>query len=168
MAKIEIFPIKVCVRKEEKPEELESIMTITFEPDEESFKKTDTVPNINVNLVVESNKDEHIDYICGLNWFDNFYAHTGIHNLLRRVNFACNIRVSDDVEFSEAAKEKLNASFGVFVSKLKGIIEDMNTYITLWPDTPLFTVTMGTEEEKTEAIEEGTPTEEVKDEPKSE
>ena len=168
--KVEIFPIKICARKEENSEELNSVMTITFEPDEESFKQHETAPTVSIKLTVESNKDEDIDYICSLIWFDHFFTHTGVYNLLRRVNFACHIDVSDKVEFTDAMKEKLNAGFGVFVSKLRSIIDDK--YIILWAENPIFAITMGSENEETpnpeatteETPKEETPMEEVKDE----
>lgn len=165
MSKVEIFPIKIAARKEKTSEELTPIISIDFVPDEESFNKTDSIPTINVNLVIESNEENHINYICGLNWFDNFFTHTGIYNLLRRVNLACNITTSEGLELSDEIKENLNTAFSSFVNKLKTIIDDITTYVTLWPENPAFTITIGKEEP-----EESTPssTEEVKDESKSE
>ena len=172
MTKVEIFPIKICSRKVENPDEFETIMSVNFEPDEESFKQKETAPTISVRLTIESNKPEDIEYICGLNWFDHFFTHTGIHNLLRRVNFACNIEVNDQIEFSDEVKDKLNASFGGFVSKLRTIIDDMDKYVTMWSENPVFAVTMGTKDDaemptSEEAAPEDAPVEEVKDEPKS-
>ena len=178
MIKIEVFPIKVCVKSEAESDKLESIMTVNFEPDEESFKNTDTPPNININLMVESNKEEDINYISELRWFDHFFARTGIGDLLTRVNFACNINVRDDIEFSEEAKEKLNAAFAVFVSKLQSIISDYAKYSVMWAQSPIFTVTLGTKDEIPEeehdhehphdhVHEEETPSEAVEDESKS-
>ena len=147
--KVSIFPIKICARKS--PEELEPIMSIVFVPEEDTFNKPETIPVIDINFLIETNKEEYIDYICSLEWFSTFYAHTNVHQLFKRVNFACNINVTDSIEFTEEMKEKLNAFFAVFVNKLKTLVDNLDKYLTLWQETPAFTITMGTEDEVAEA-----------------
>ena len=170
MIKVAVFPIKICAKKGTTPEELEQVLSVGFEPREDTFNKPDTVPVIDINLMVETDNPEYIDYICSMNWFDDFYTYTNIYRLFRKVNFACNIKVIDAIELTDEAKEKLKALFNVFVARLQTIVEDLDKYATLCQESPIFTITMGTEEEaKENATEEPkeVPVEEVANEPES-
>ena len=58
----------------------------------------------------------------------------------------------------------------MFVARLQSIVENLDKYATLCQESPIFTITMGTEEESKEnATEEPkeVPVEEVANEPES-
>ena len=155
MTKIDIFPVKICSRNNDDPKSLESIISIIPEAVEDTFKEnSETVPTVNINVCIDSNKPEDIEYLHGMNWFTAFYMYSGVYKLVNRVNFACNIVVNKDVEFSDDIKNELNHMFEHFVDKFKETVEDTRKHITIWPNDPAFSITIADPEPEEEKVTE--------------
>ena len=89
MTKIDIFPVKICSRSNDDPKSLESIISIIPEAVEDTFKEnSETAPTVNINICIDSNKPDDIEYLHGMNWFTAFYMYSGVYKLVNRVNFA--------------------------------------------------------------------------------
>ena len=155
MIKIDIYPVKICSRDADDPKKLESIVSIVPEAVEDSFKEnSETAPTVNINVCVDSNKPEDIEYLHSMNWFTTFYLYSGVYKLINRVNFACNIVVNKEVEFSDDTKDALNHMFEHFVEKFKETVEDAQKHVTIWSNDPAFTITIADPEEQKEVKEE--------------
>ncbi len=155
--KYDVNPIKICVRgrNSEKPEELTSIVTVIPEAVEDTFNKEDTVPTINIKLLIDSNNQDDIDYLHRMFWFDKFITYTGIYNLINRVNFSCSIEVNNEVEFSDTNKDDLNHMFEHFVEAFRNFVDDTKEHIVIWPERPAFSITTP------DPVKEDKPVEEV-------
>ena len=157
--KIDIFSVKIGItgRNTENPDEMTDIMSVSIIPEEETFKDKEKVPVVNINFMVTSYKEEDIDYICSKKWVTSFLITSGIFQLFRRVNFACNIGVNNEDNYSKAVKDKLSNMLNEFVNMLEDIINDK--YVMAWTERPVFTVTTDEDAAK-ENVED---TEEVKE-----
>ena len=158
--KIDIFSVKIGItgRNTENPDEMTDVMSVSIIPDEETFKDKETVPVVNINFMVTSYKEEDIEYICSKKWVNSFLITSGIFQLFRRVNFACNIGVDNEDNYSKAVKDKLSNMLNEFVQMLEDIINDK--YVMAWTEKPVFAVTTDEDAVKENAEED---TEEVKE-----
>lgn len=159
--KFDIYPVKICVKvtNEDNKEELRPIVTIVPEAVEDTFNKEGTIPTVSIKFAVDSNNAEDIAYLHDMMWFNGFVVHTGIYNLINRVNFACGIEINKDVEFSDDVKNELNHIFEHFIEHFKAYIDDRRSHVIIWPDQPVFTITVPDPVESEESKKE-TPAEE--------
>ena len=159
--KLDIYPIKICVRgrNPEKPEELTSIMTVLPEAVEDTFNNPETPPTVNIKLLIDSSALEDLEYLHSLVWFDKFISFTGIYRLINKVNFSCAIEVSNTLELRDELKDELNHMFDHFIELFKSTVEDTKTHLILWPEDPAFSIEVsqpvennGTEENKPDEV----------------
>ncbi len=160
--KLDIYPIKICVRgrNPEKPEELTSIMTVLPEAVEDTFNNPESPPTVNIKLLIDSSVLEDLEYLHSLMWFDKFISFTGIYRLINKVNFSCVIEVSNTLELRDELKDELNHMFDHFVELFKNTVEDTQNHLILWPEDPAFSIevsqpikTNETEENKDEVVD---------------